>query len=361
MAQEPDERTRVTKVVQRSHQEEALLLTSGPGSPKTFPLTSDVILGRSPEADVVLNDTAVSRKHASIKRSGDEWELTDLGSSNGLLLNGTKIRAATLQNSDYFQLGPFVLQVRLPPTPVRQSAFISYGGPDEQFGLRLNHALTRDGVKTFLFKEHALPGQRIDRVMREGVNEYDRMILVCSEASLERPGVIAELTEILARESRDGGAEYLIPIRIDDYLFTRWQPARPDLKRAIIDRVVADFSDPASFEDQVDKLVRVLRGRRFGISNIKPEPVSIPLPVPSTPEAFPEESMDQKTSPGIYALIDEPSGIPVDLERAAIRARQMLPTIPHERVTQILVDEGMQRDLAKAAVLDAMRNYRRRG
>ena len=62
----------------------------------------------------------------------------------------------------------------------------------------------------FFFAEHAEPGEKLHRTMRKGVNEHDRLILICSMASLDRKGVLNELEEILTREARDGGASYLI-------------------------------------------------------------------------------------------------------------------------------------------------------
>ncbi len=139
-----------------------------------------------------------------------------------------------------------------------QSTFISYGSPDQECAEELRNALRGQGVFTFLFTSDAVPGQRLSRVMHEGVNEYDRVILICSKASLDRPGVLNEITETLARESRDGGAEYLIPVRLDDYVLRDWAPSNRQLAQAIRDRVVADFSDPAKFSDGVALLIRAL-------------------------------------------------------------------------------------------------------
>ncbi len=138
------------------------------------------------------------------------------------------------------------------------STFISYGTPDQGFAEKLRDALRDQGVLTFLFTLDAIPGRRISRVMHDGVNEYDRVILICSEASLDRPGVLTELTKVLARESRDGGAEYLIPIRLDDYVLKEWAPQNRELADEIRDRVVADFTDPAKFKDGVGRLIRAL-------------------------------------------------------------------------------------------------------
>jgi hypothetical protein len=102
--------------------------------------------------------------------------------------------------------------------------------------------------------------------MRKGVNEHDRVILICSRASLDRPGLINELEETLAREARDGGAEYLIPIRLDDYVIEGWQPDRDDLAQAVRDRVIADcrdHGDPDKFRAEVAKLIAVLKKPRL--------------------------------------------------------------------------------------------------
>ncbi|NTX56977.1 toll/interleukin-1 receptor domain-containing protein [Myxococcus sp. CA039A] len=144
-----------------------------------------------------------------------------------------------------------------------QTTFISYGGPDTAFAQKLYDALHANGVTTFFFPEHAVPGRKLHRLMREGVNKHDRVILICSQSSLVRLGVLNEIQETLAREARDGGAEYLIPIRLDDYIFKGWSPADPGAAQAIRDRVVADFegtdSDPAKFNQALLRLLAALK------------------------------------------------------------------------------------------------------
>jgi len=143
-----------------------------------------------------------------------------------------------------------------------QSTFISYGGPDEPFARKLSDALERRGVTTFFFKDDAPAGEKLHRVMRKGVNEHDRVILVCSESSLRRPGLLNELEETLAREARDGGRTYLLPVRLDDYVIDAWNPVDPTVAQAVCDRVIADFrghEDPMQFETGISKLIAVLK------------------------------------------------------------------------------------------------------
>jgi FHA domain-containing protein len=50
-------------------------------------------IGRSRECDIVLADTNVSRRHAELRPLGDGWTITDLGSTNGVRVNGRDVRA----------------------------------------------------------------------------------------------------------------------------------------------------------------------------------------------------------------------------------------------------------------------------
>ena len=144
----------------------------------------------------------------------------------------------------------------------KKSCFISYGCPDERFAEKLYNSLAQRNVQVFFFPVHAVPGEKLHKVMRSGVNEYDKIILICSKASLNRPGVLNELTETLQREARDGGKTYLIPIRLDDYVFTDWTPADPQLAMTIRDRVVANFADAsrdeASYTTSLERLMAAL-------------------------------------------------------------------------------------------------------
>ena len=46
------------------------------------------VIGRSRDCDIVLADANVSRRHAEIRPAGDGWAITDLGSTNGVAVNG---------------------------------------------------------------------------------------------------------------------------------------------------------------------------------------------------------------------------------------------------------------------------------
>ena len=63
-------------------------------------------IGRSRECDVVLDDAGISRRHAAIRSGPDGWTVEDLGSTNGVVLNGRQLRGvAALAPGDRVELG----------------------------------------------------------------------------------------------------------------------------------------------------------------------------------------------------------------------------------------------------------------
>jgi FHA domain-containing protein len=65
-------------------------------------------IGRSREADIVLDDANVSRKHAEVRPSGGSWIVRDLGSTNGVKVNGRRLdpaRPQSLKVGDVIELG----------------------------------------------------------------------------------------------------------------------------------------------------------------------------------------------------------------------------------------------------------------
>lgn len=84
-----------------------LVEKSGPETGKKFPLIWDeVTIGRDKENTIVINDDAVSLKHAKIKKVGNTYYLFDLASDNGTFLNNKKLlRPKPLSDWDEIQIG----------------------------------------------------------------------------------------------------------------------------------------------------------------------------------------------------------------------------------------------------------------
>jgi hypothetical protein len=78
----------------------------GPMANQTLPLSEEVTtIGSVAGNTVVLADPAVSRKHAGIRKVDGEYELADLGSTNGVYVNGHKVPKKTLSPGDIIRVG----------------------------------------------------------------------------------------------------------------------------------------------------------------------------------------------------------------------------------------------------------------
>jgi hypothetical protein len=66
---------------------------------------SRVVVGRSREADIVLADPNVSRRHAEFRRDESGWHVVDLGSTNGIKVNGRRVPEAALGPGDQITIG----------------------------------------------------------------------------------------------------------------------------------------------------------------------------------------------------------------------------------------------------------------
>ncbi len=76
------------------------------------PLRGPVIIGRSPGADIVIADEFVSARHARIAPAGNGAVVEDLGSTNGTMLNGTKVSVpSSAKAGDVIDIGDVRLKV----------------------------------------------------------------------------------------------------------------------------------------------------------------------------------------------------------------------------------------------------------
>ncbi len=79
---------------------------------KIFPLNPMMVIGRSIETEVALNDTFLSLEHARLERRNGVWVLEDLNSTNGTFLNGFEVRALTeVNDGDVIRVGHVELKV----------------------------------------------------------------------------------------------------------------------------------------------------------------------------------------------------------------------------------------------------------
>jgi hypothetical protein len=68
-------------------------------------LPNQAIIGRMPGCDVQLDDPSVSRRHARISRANTGWLIEDLGSTNGVTVNGASVEREYLNGGEDIELG----------------------------------------------------------------------------------------------------------------------------------------------------------------------------------------------------------------------------------------------------------------
>jgi hypothetical protein len=103
-----------TQLIQMSLAADAELVQIGKTS-HTWPLSKEgIVIGRQKGCDVMIPDAGVSRRHAEVRREGDEWVVIDLGSTNGIEINGRRVNRHRLTPGDRMLLGETVLEFRRP-------------------------------------------------------------------------------------------------------------------------------------------------------------------------------------------------------------------------------------------------------
>jgi hypothetical protein len=89
----------------------AMLVLSDGG--KQYPLSTDrAVIGRLQGSEIEIQDPGASRRHAEIRRQGEEFVVVDLGSTNGTLVNDRPIAEAALEDGDRITIGRTVLEFR---------------------------------------------------------------------------------------------------------------------------------------------------------------------------------------------------------------------------------------------------------
>jgi hypothetical protein len=90
-----------------------LRFVAGKDQGREFPLPPDltIVIGRVNDADLLLLDEKISRKHAKISTHGGRVMIEDLASRNGTFVNGVRIRSMELQEGDLIVVGSSTIKL----------------------------------------------------------------------------------------------------------------------------------------------------------------------------------------------------------------------------------------------------------
>jgi uncharacterized protein YjbI with pentapeptide repeats len=146
------------------------------------------------------------------------------------------------------------------------SCFISYSHQNEAFAHRLHDALQDKGVRCWYAPENMRAGKKIHEQIDEAIREYDKLLLILSEYSMQSEWVKTELANARRREVIEN-RRLLFPIRLVDFEAIRnWScfdaDTGKDSAREIREYFIPDFSnwkDHDSFERAFERLLRDLK------------------------------------------------------------------------------------------------------
>ena len=101
---------RHTSVPRQAGERARLKVVQGPDAGAIYVVNGTrATIGRGEDCDVVVSDLKASRSHAELNLAGNQWSLKDLGSANGVVLNGKSMRAGALKANDVFVVGETTL------------------------------------------------------------------------------------------------------------------------------------------------------------------------------------------------------------------------------------------------------------
>lgn len=96
--------------------------------------TDKIVMGRDQSVSYVLKDNSVSRRHAEISKIDCDYQIRDLGSTNGTAVNGKPVTEALLNSGDTIQVGNFLFR------------FLTAGSVESKYHETVYSALTRDAL-----------------------------------------------------------------------------------------------------------------------------------------------------------------------------------------------------------------------
>lgn len=246
-----------------------------------------MVIGRSGSADIGISSDYVSRRHAQLTWDGSVLELTDLGSSNGTTVNGTRVvQPVDLADGDQIRLGDAEVKVlvpagdastrillqspsapravnsdsysRRPRTAGSSSVFVSYARTDHQTAQRFVGHLRSRGWHVLIDEDILQPGEVWNQSIAEEITRCDVVLVLISPASAGSSWVNQELVAAI------NARRPVLPVVIDSYNIgeaRRRFALLGDRQWLMFDNPAGPY-DPVELDDVAHHLERLAAGSR---------------------------------------------------------------------------------------------------
>ncbi|MDH5603688.1 MAG: toll/interleukin-1 receptor domain-containing protein, partial [Cyclobacteriaceae bacterium] len=144
------------------------------------------------------------------------------------------------------------------------SCFIAYSHKDEIFAEKLKKDLESNNVPCWFFPEDAVWGKYIEENIERGIREYDKLVVICSENSLNSEPVLREIDralqkEQLLKEKYKKEINVLFPVIIDDYFYKKWDHHLKPLISRIVLGDFRDWKDSTKYKEALNRLFEGLK------------------------------------------------------------------------------------------------------
>jgi len=162
--------------------------------PAAFPFRKErIVIGREPGTDLELQVPAVSRKHAEIGWANGAYHVRDLGSRNGVIVNGRRVQGAALDDCDELRIGDAIFKF------VERDAelYASY---------RLDGSMTRGATRRATQPSLLVGGLQMDRIVAEleRVAPTPLSVVLRGASGTGKEVVASELHRLSGRPGRFG-------------------------------------------------------------------------------------------------------------------------------------------------------------
>jgi len=135
------------------------------------------------------------------------------------------------------------------------SCFLSHCTSDKKFCNKLYSDIEASGIGCWYFPENATIGKTVWGEIDKRIKSCNKVIVVCSENSLQSAPVLREIERVLQQEDAEG-RNILLPIRIDDYVLKNWDHPR---KTDVIAKVIGNFQEWKDKEKYLESLHRLIK------------------------------------------------------------------------------------------------------
>jgi len=251
-----------------------IIFQISPDRDQPFNLTKDSLtIGRNNDCDISISHDFVSSRHAQIKKqsspNGDEWELSDLKSSNGTFVNGIRITKSTLSHNDQLRFGTLEarFESEIKPTTTQAIALEKLEGEAREAFLRTT--LLRNQIKGLTKQVADLEDRKA--TLAQPINADTSSKITFAGEIIERLDRIDDLLAALGRQAsnddlqrhvqdiRQSFLELLEQLGVTSYIY----PSGTRITEKVSPRVRAVGKDVEAL-GKGDTVGRISRTRRPG-------------------------------------------------------------------------------------------------